>query len=112
MYDETLGKIALLAVGDLRQRAVLPAALPRPRRHAAPHPDYAPQFADWNMVSSIGAFGFGLSQVYFLFFVACRSIAARAAKAAAEAVGRRRRARVDGARPAPFHTFETPPLVE
>ena len=38
MYDEKLGKIALLAVGDLRERAVLPAAFPGTRRHAAPHP--------------------------------------------------------------------------
>ena len=38
MYDMKLAKLALLAVGDLRERAVLPAALPRARRHAAPHP--------------------------------------------------------------------------
>ena len=38
MYDMKLAKCALLAVDDLRQRAVLPAALPRPRRHAAPYP--------------------------------------------------------------------------
>ena len=38
MYDMKLAQVALLAVGDLRQRAVLPAALPRARRHAAPHP--------------------------------------------------------------------------
>ena len=38
MYDMKLAKIALLAVHDLRERAVLPAALPRSRRHAAPHP--------------------------------------------------------------------------
>ena len=38
MYDEKLGKMALLAVGHLRERAVLPAALPGTRRHAAPHP--------------------------------------------------------------------------
>jgi cytochrome c oxidase subunit 1 len=30
--------LALLALGHLRERAVLPAALPRARRHAAPHP--------------------------------------------------------------------------
>ena len=30
--------VALLAVDDLRERAVLPAALPRAGRHAAPHP--------------------------------------------------------------------------
>jgi len=29
-------------------------------------PDYSTQFADWNMVSSIGAFGFGLSQLIFV----------------------------------------------
>ena len=38
MYDHEARHVALLAVDDLRQRAVLPAALPRPRRHAAPHP--------------------------------------------------------------------------
>ena len=37
MYDETLGKMALLAVDHLLQRHVLPDALPGPRRHAAPH---------------------------------------------------------------------------
>jgi cytochrome c oxidase subunit 1 len=28
-------------------------------------PDYSTQFADWNMVSSLGGFAFGLSQVLF-----------------------------------------------
>jgi cytochrome c oxidase subunit 1 len=28
-------------------------------------PDYAVQFTDWNMVSSLGGFGFGLSQLIF-----------------------------------------------
>jgi cytochrome c oxidase subunit 1 len=28
-------------------------------------PDYSTQFSEWNMVSSIGAFGFGLSQLMF-----------------------------------------------
>ncbi|MGL6224921.1 MAG: cytochrome c oxidase subunit I, partial [Steroidobacteraceae bacterium] len=32
-------------------------------------PDYSTQFADWNMVSSIGAFGFGLSQLLFVYIV-------------------------------------------
>ncbi len=32
-------------------------------------PDYSTQFADWNMVSSIGAFGFGLSQLMFAYIV-------------------------------------------
>jgi cytochrome c oxidase subunit I len=32
-------------------------------------PDYAVQFADWNMISSIGAFGFGLSQLLFPYII-------------------------------------------
>lgn len=37
-----------------------------PRRYA----DYPAQFTDFNQVATIGAFGFGLAQVYFLFAVA------------------------------------------
>src|SRR6185503_1958697 len=36
-----------------------------PRRYA----DYPMQFTDFNMMATIGAFGFGLSQVYFFFAV-------------------------------------------
>jgi cytochrome c oxidase subunit 1 len=43
-----------------------------PRRYA----DYSAQFTDFNMIASIGAFGFGLSQVFFLFGVICRPSAA------------------------------------
>jgi cytochrome c oxidase subunit 1 len=32
-------------------------------------PDYSTQFADWNMVSSIGGFGFGLSQLLFAYLI-------------------------------------------
>jgi cytochrome c oxidase subunit I len=32
-------------------------------------PDYAVQFTDWNMVSSIGGFAFGLSQILFLIVI-------------------------------------------
>jgi cytochrome c oxidase subunit 1 len=32
-------------------------------------PDYNLQFADFNMVSSIGAFMFGATQIFFLFIV-------------------------------------------
>ena len=38
MYNETLGQVPLLVDDGLRQPAVLPAALPGPGRHAAPHP--------------------------------------------------------------------------
>ena len=32
-------------------------------------PDYAVQFAEWNMVSSIGAFVFGFSQLLFVYII-------------------------------------------
>ena len=38
MYNETWAKFHFWLSIDLRQRAVLPAALPGPGRHAAPHP--------------------------------------------------------------------------
>ena len=38
MYDEKIGQLALLDVVRHLQRDVLPDALPRPRRHAAPDP--------------------------------------------------------------------------
>jgi cytochrome c oxidase subunit 1 len=73
-------------------------------------PDYAQQFADWNMVASIGAFGFGFSQLVFLYAV-IKAIRGHGDKAPAKPW--------DGAdtlewtlpSPAPYHTFETPPVV-
>ena len=67
-------------------------------------PDYSLQFADWNMVASIGAFGFGFSQLLFVYIVIkC----VRGGKQATSEVW-------EGARglewtvpsPAPYHTFE------
>ena len=69
--------------------------------------DYSLQFADFNMVSSIGAGLLGLTQVLFLYIV-IKTIRG----------GPKASARVwDGAEglewtvpsPAPLHTFETPP---
>ena len=79
-----------------------------PRRYA----DYPTQFADFNMVASIGALGFGLSQVYFLIFVVMPAYRGQGQKAAKNPW--------DGAKglewtlpsPAPHHTFETPPSAE
>lgn len=78
-----------------------------PRRYA----DYPAQFTDFNALVSVGALLFGLSQVYFLFAVVLPMIRG----------GRQAGAHVwDGAdglewtvpSPAPFHTFESPPMVK
>ncbi len=72
--------------------------------------DYAPLFADFNMVSSVGSWLLGLTQVFFLYIV-LRTI--RGGEKASDQVW-------DGAEglewtlpsPAPLHTFETPPTIE
>jgi cytochrome c oxidase subunit 1 len=75
-------------------------------------PDYATQFAEFNMISSIGAFGFGLSQLLFAYIIwAC----VRGGEKASAKVW-------DGAdphglewtvpSPAPHHTFDVPPVVK
>nr|WP_218354240.1 cytochrome c oxidase subunit I [Alteromonas lipotrueiana] len=74
-------------------------------------PDYSLQFADFNQWISIGGFAFGLSQLIFLALViqACR----KQGEPVSDRVW-------DGAHgleweipsPAPYHTFETPPVVK
>jgi len=62
-------QVALLAVDDLLQHHVLPmhflGLAGMPRRYA----DYPLQFADFNLMASIGAFGFGFTQLLFLYIV-------------------------------------------
>lgn len=69
MYDEGMGKLHFWVsfigfnITFFPQHFLGLAGMPR--RYA----DYALQFADWNMVSSIGAFIYGASQLLFLFNV-------------------------------------------
>jgi cytochrome c oxidase subunit 1 len=73
-------------------------------------PDYNVMFADWNMISSIGGFVFGLSQLLFLYIV-IKTI--KGGEKASDQVW-------EGAKglewsipsPAPYHTFETAPEVK
>lgn len=74
-------------------------------------PDYSLQFADYNQWISIGGFAFGLSQFIFLALViqACRK--------QGEPVSDRVWEGAEGLEweipsPAPYHTFETPPVVK
>ena len=72
-------------------------------------PDYALQFTEWNMVSSIGAFIYGISQLLFVYIV-IQTI--RAGDKATDRVW-------EGAHglewtvpsPAPYHTFDKPPKI-
>jgi cytochrome c oxidase subunit I len=83
-----------------------------PRRYA----DYPMQFADFNMVASIGAFWFGLSQVYFFFFVVLPVMRGQGAKAPQRPWNDPDGKGAEGLEwevpsPAPFHTFEVPPRL-
>jgi len=73
-------------------------------------PDYSTQFADWNMVSSIGGFVFGASQILFVI------VLVQAARGGAKATDRV----WEGAQglewqlpsPAPYHSWTEPPSAE
>lgn len=107
MYSETLGKLHFWLTMISFNITFFPmhfvGLAGMPRRI----PDYALQFAEFNRVSSIGAFILGLSQLLFLYVV-IKTIRG----------GARAPAKVwDGAEglewtvpsPAPHHTFTTPP---
>mgnify|MGYP003450288414 CR=1 FL=1 len=74
-------------------------------------PDYAQQFADWNLVASVGAFGFGLSQLIFLWAV-IKCATGNGAKAPAKPWEGGTSLEWTLPSPAPYHTFETPPAVQ
>jgi len=73
-------------------------------------PDYATQFTDWNMVSSIGAFGFGLSQLLFPYIIwKCVKSGAPAPSRAWEGA---HGLEWELPSPLPYHTWEEPPSAE
>ena len=74
-------------------------------------PDYAVQFTDFNMVSSIGAFGLGLSQLIFLWVV-IKCLSGVGEKATAKVWEQPYGLEWTVPSPAPYHTFEVPPVVE
>jgi cytochrome c oxidase subunit I len=109
MYDETLGKahfwlsVIFFNITFFVQHFLGLAGMPRRV------PDYALQFADFNMISTIGAFGFGITQLLFLYVVI------KCIRGGVKA-GDRPWEGSQGLEwtipsPAPYHTFETPPVV-
>jgi cytochrome c oxidase subunit I len=112
MYDEKLGKIhfwlSAIFVNVLFFPQHFLGLAGMPRRI----PDYSTQFADWNMISSIGGFGFGLSQLLFVYIV--WKCAKGGERATAEVWNG---ANTQGLEwtvpsPAPYHTFDVAPVVK
>jgi cytochrome c oxidase subunit I len=110
MYNETLGKwhfwlsVIGVNIAFFPQHFLGLAGMPRRI------PDYALQFSQFNMMSTVGAFIFGLSQLLFLYIV-IQTI--RGGAKATDQVW-------DGAKglewtlssPPPYHTFTTAPEVK
>ena len=68
-------------------------------------PDYALQFADFNMISSIGAFGFRFTQLLFLYVVL--KCIRGGAKALAKPWEGAKTLEWTLPSPAPYHSFTT-----
>jgi cytochrome c oxidase subunit 1 len=74
-------------------------------------PDYNPQFTEFNQISSFGAFGFGLSQILFLYIVLkCIRSGEKAPDKPWEGADTLDWTHLPT--PAPYHTFENPPTVK
>ncbi len=111
MYNETMGKAQFwlsfvgFNIAFFPQHFLGLAGMPR--RYA----DYALQFAEWNMVSSIGAFMYGAAQLFFLYNVIRTIVAGEPAPAEKTWEG------AEGlewtlSSPPPYHSFSTPPEVK
>ena len=109
MYNETLGKVhfwlsfIFINVLFFPQHFLGLAGMPRRI------PDYAVRFAEFNFISSLGAFAFGLSQLLFVYLVIqCIRKGQRATDQVWEGA--------EGLEwtlpsPAPYHSFTTAPVV-
>ena len=111
MYDETLGKwhfwLSTIFVNVLFFPQHFLGLAGMPRRI----PDYAVQFTDWNMVSSIGAFGFGFSQLIFVYIV-WQVIRGAGEKATAQVWENPEGLEWTLPSPPPYHSFTDAPVVK
>jgi cytochrome c oxidase subunit 1 len=111
MYNETLGKwhfwlsFIFFNLTFFVQHFLGLAGMPRRI------PDYSLQFTDFNAISSIGAFGFGLSQLLFLYIVikAIRS-GEKAPQKPWEGADSLEWTALPT--PVPYHSFEKPPIIK
>jgi cytochrome c oxidase subunit 1 len=111
MYNETMGKthfwlsMIFFNVTFFPMHFLGIAGMPRRV------PDYALQFADFNQIASVGAFGFGLSQLIFVaVIIKCVKGGAPAPANPWEGADTLEWTHLPS--PAPYHTFETAPVVK
>ena len=110
MYPETLGKIHFWLSTFFVNLTFFPMHFVGLAGMSRRIPDYSLQFADYNMIASIGAFGFGFAQLIFLYLI-IKTI--KGGKKATDEVW-------EGAEglewtlssPPPYHSFNTPPVIK
>ena len=112
MYSETRGKIhfwgSLIAFNVTFFPMHFLGLAGMPRRYA----DYPMQFADFNAIATVGAFWFGLMQVYFFLFVVVPMMRGKGEKAPQKPWEGAEGLEWEVPSPAPFHTFEQPPKLD
>src|SRR5690554_3981900 len=110
MYSEVMGKthfwLAFIGLNVTFFPMHFSGLAGMPRRI----PDYHMMFADWNMISSIGAFLFGGAQILFLYIVISTIISGK--KATDKVWENPEGLEWTVPSPAPYHTFITPPDVK
>ncbi len=111
MYDEKLGKwhfwLSMLFFNLTFFPMHFLGLAGMPRRYA----DYPMQFADFNAIITVGAFGFGLAQL-ILPWVAIKCLRGHGEKATDRVWEGSHGLEWTVPSPAPFHTFETPPVLK
>jgi cytochrome c oxidase subunit 1 len=110
MYNEKLGKVHFWLSTIFVNLTFFPmhflGLAGMPRRI----PDYSTQFADFNMYASIGAIGFGVSQLLFVYIIV-QNVRGSGVTATAEVWEMPRGLEWTVPSPAPYHTFAEPPEV-
>jgi cytochrome c oxidase subunit I len=116
MYNETRGKIHFWTSLISFNIAFFPmhflGLAGMPRRYV----DYPAQFTDFNALASIGAFGFGLAQLYFVLAIVIPVMRGHGEPAPQRPWNDPDGLGAEGLEwevpsPAPFHTYETPPRL-
>ena len=110
MYPETLGKIHFWLSTFFVNLTFFPmhfvGLAGMPRRI----PDYSLQFADYNMIASVGAFGFGFAQLIFLYLI-IKTIKG-GSKATDQVWEGEEGLECTLSSPPPYHSFSTPPVIK
>ncbi len=110
MYSESLGKwhfwLSMFSVNLTFFPMHFVGLAGMPRRI----PDYALQFTDFNVMASVGAFIFGFSQLIFLYNV-IRTVRGKGEHATSQVWEGGRGLEWTLPSPAPYHSFETAPVI-